>query len=409
MADACKMKTVPIAVLILFMLFVTGCEQKKPKGMPSFMRGTPEVAVVTMKTQSVPLVTELPGRVSAHLMAEIRPQVGGIIKKRLFTEGSDVASGDVLYEIDSAPYQATYASARAALARSEANIVSVKLKAERFRDLIAVNAVSKQEYDDVSATMKQIEADIEAGKAAVEAATINLENTKVKAPISGRVGKSAVTVGALATANQAQPFTTIQQLDPIYIDAMQSSASLLRIRQEMTSGRMKKSAANQAPVRLVLEDGSVYPIKGQMKFSDVTVDASTGSFTVRMTFPNPKGVLLPGMYVRALVQQGVTSGAILVPQQGVSRDSKGSPFVLLVDKDGKALRQMIVVDRTIDDKWLVTSGLQAGDKVIVEGSQRVRPGATVKAVPFGLAGRENGEMAKPGPDSGWKAGRGGSR
>jgi membrane fusion protein, multidrug efflux system len=402
MQNAWKAKAAALMMLLVLILFFNACEQKKPKGPPPFMMGTPEVAVVTMKTQAVPLVTELPGRASAYLVAEIRPQVGGIIKKRLFVEGSDVVAGDILYEIDPAPYQATYASARAALARSEANLVPVKLKAERYKDLVSIKAVSQQEYDDIMATMKQVEADIEAGKAAVETARINLENTKVKAPISGRIGKSTITVGALSTASQALAFTTIQQLDPIFIDAMQSSASLLRIRQELASGRMKKSGSEQVPVKLVLEDGTAYPIKGQLKFSDVTVDSGTGSFVVRMAFPNPKGVLLPGMYVRALVQAGVAEGSILVPQQGVFRNSKGDPYALLVDKENKVHMQMIAVNRAIDDKWLVTSGLEPGDRVIVEGSQRTRPGSPVKVVPFGETGKENLNKTKMGPYPGRK-------
>ncbi|MBA4390926.1 MAG: efflux transporter periplasmic adaptor subunit [Syntrophus sp. (in: bacteria)] len=376
---------------ILFIgLALSGCG--KPKGPPS--GGAPEVAVVVMQYERVPIVTELPGRTSAYLMAEVRPQVNGIIKERLFTEGSDVKAGDVLYQIDPASYQAAYDNAGASLARVEANLLPVRSKAERYKELVAIKAVSQQEYEDVSAALLQVEADIKYWKATVESARINLGYTRITAPISGRIGKSNVTVGALATANQASAFTTIQKLDPVYVDATQSSANLLELKRNMASGKIKGNGPGQAQVKLLLEDGTPYPAEGSLKFSDVTVDPSTGSFILRMVFPNQKNTLLPGMYVRAIVQQGVAEQAILAPQQGVSRDPKGNPFVLIVDAQSKVEQRMIVTDRAVGDKWRVSSGLAPGDQVIVEGIQKARPGASVKVVPFNAGKKESPEAAK---------------
>jgi membrane fusion protein (multidrug efflux system) len=262
------------------------------------------------------------------------------------------------------------------------------LKAERYRELIAVKAISQQDFDNAVAALKQAEADIDYSKAAVESARINLAYTRITAPISGRIGKSNVTVGALATAYQGSPFATIQQLDPIYVDATQSSANLLQLKRNIAAGRIKGSGPDQARVELLLEDGTPYLQEGTLKFSEVTVDPSTGSFVLRMVFPNPKHILLPGMYVRAVVQEGVVDRAILVPQQGVSRDPKGNPVALIVDGSGKVEQRMITVARAMGDRWLVSEGLNPGDRLIVEGSQKIRPGAAVKAVPFD-AGRKD--------------------
>jgi membrane fusion protein (multidrug efflux system) len=375
-----------VTVLITVFLALTACGQSKPGGGPQ--GGTPEVAIVVVQPEKIPIITELPGRTSPYLIAEVRPQVSGIIQKRFFTEGSDVKSGEVLYQIDPATYEAAYSAAKAALARSEANIVSISNRVGRYKELVTINAVSQQDYDDAMATLKQSEADIQANKAATEAARINLAYTRVTAPITGRIGKSNVTVGALVTANQPNPLTVIQQLDPIYVDATQSSTSLLQLKRNMAAGRIKGDGPNQTRVRLLLEDGSPYPLEGTLKFSDVTVDATTGSFILRMVFPNTKNMLLPGMYVRALVQEGVAEEAILAPQQGVSRDPKGNPFALAVDGEGKAELRVLTVDRAIGDKWLVSSGLAAGDKLIVEGMQKVRPGMPVKTVPFDRGSKE---------------------
>jgi membrane fusion protein (multidrug efflux system) len=318
--------------------------------------------------------------------------VSGIIQKRFFTEGSDVNAGEVLYQIDPATYEAAYSVAKAALARAEANAMSIRSRVERYKELIAINAVSQQDYDDAVAALKQAEADIEANKAATETAHINLTYARVTAPISGRIGKSSVTTGALVTANQGAPLAVVQQLDPVYVDVTQSSANLLELKENIASGRVKGTGPDQARVKLLLEDGTPYPVEGILKFSDITVDPSTGSFTVRMVFPNQKQVLLPGMYVRALVQEGVVDRAILAPQEGVSRDPKGNPFALLVDSSDKVEQRGLKIDRAIGNKWLVTEGLKPGDRIIVEGLQRIRPGVSVKVVPFD-AGQKDGPGA----------------
>ncbi len=390
MYGICRAGLVALVGIVIIGLALSGCG--KSGGLPQ--GGPPEVIVVVMQYERVPIITELPGRTSAYLVAEVRPQVNGVIKERLFTEGSDVKAGDVLYQIDPAPYQAAYDNAAASLARVEANLLPVRSKAERYKELVAIKAVSQQEYEDVSAALLQVEADIKYWKAAVESARINLGYTRITAPISGRTGKSNVTVGALATANQGTAFTTIQKLDPVYVDATQSSANLLELKRNLTSGKIKGDGPGQARVKLLLEDGTAYPAEGILKFSDVTIDPSTGSFILRMVFPNPKYILLPGMYVRALVQEGVAEQAILAPQQGVSRDPKGNPVVLIVDAENKVQQRMITTDRAIGDKWLVSSGLKPGDRVIVEGSQKTRPGAPVKAVPFDANRKESPEGGK---------------
>jgi membrane fusion protein (multidrug efflux system) len=359
--------------------------------------GVPEVSVVTMQPERVTIITELPGRTSAYLVAEVRPQVNGIIQKRFFTEGSDVKAGELLYQIDPATYEAAYAGSKAALARAEANVISIRNRVDRYKELVTINAVSQQEYDDVTAALKQAEADIEANKAATETSRINLAYTRVTASITGRTGKSNVTVGALVTANQPTPLTVIQQLDPIYVDATQSSANLLNLKRNLAAGRIKGGSPNQARVKLLLEDGTPFPLEGTLKFSDVTVDPSTGSFVLRVVFPNPKHMLLPGMYARALVQEGVMDNAILAPQQGVSRDPKGNPVAMVVGKESKVELRMITVDRAIGDKWLVSSGLGAGDQLIVEGIQKVRPGVPVKAVPVNTGNKEGQDVSKTGP------------
>jgi membrane fusion protein (multidrug efflux system) len=363
-------------------LVVNGCGKKgAPAG--SAAPPAPEVGVVTIQPQRVVLTTELSGRTAPHLIAEVRPQVGGIIQKRLFSEGSDVKAGDVLYQIDPAMYQAALASARAAQARAEATLGSVRLKAERYRDLVAIKAVSQQDNDDTQAALKQAEADVAAAKAAVETARINLAYTRVTAPISGRIGRSTVTDGALVTASQTAALATIQQLDTMYVDVTQSSADLLKLKQNRASGLLKHDGGNQARVSLVLEDGTAYPVPGSLKFSEVTVDQSTGSIILRAIFPNPKQTLLPGMFVRAILDDGVIEQAILVPQRGVSRNPKGDATVMVVGAEEKVEPRTLKVVRTVGDSWLVHEGLKPGDRVILEGTQKARPGTVVKAVPFG--------------------------
>jgi len=370
---------ITVTAILVGMWILTGCDSTAKA--PS-QAGPPEVAVMEVKPQRIAITTELPGRTSAYLIAEVRPQVGGIIQKRLFAEGSDVKAGAVLYQIDPATYQAASDSAKAALARAEANVTSIRFRAERYKELVEIRAVSRQEYDDATAALKQAEAEIAAGKAAVETARINLAYTRVTAPIAGRIGKSSVTVGALVTAGQGIPLATIQQIDPVYVDVTQSSASLLRLQQSMASGALKRDNANRAKVRLILEDGTPYSLEGTLQFQDVTVDSTTGSVILRIVFPNPKGVLLPGMFVRAVLEEGVNEQALLIPQQGVSRDPKGNPVALIVDAEGKVQQRMLTLDRPIGDKWIVSAGLVPGDRVIVEGVQKVRPGTSVKVVPF---------------------------
>jgi membrane fusion protein (multidrug efflux system) len=378
-----------VGVLVVgLMLTNCGKRAEPPQG------GTPEVATVTVSTQQVVLTTELPGRTSAYRIAEIRPQVSGIIQKRLFTEGADVKAGEVLYQIDPAPFQAALDNTRGALGRAEANLPAVRLRFERYRDLLPDKAVSQQDYDDATAAMKQVEADIQYWKATVESARINLEYTSVTAPISGRIGKSNVTEGALVTAHQPMALATIQQLDPIYVDVPQSTTEMLLLQRRLEEGRLKHDGKNQNKVKLILEDGTMYPLEGTSQFRDVTVDPTTGSVVLRAVFPNPKRVLLPGMFVRAVVKEGVNKQAVLIPQQAISRDPKGNPITLIVDAESKVQQRMITTDRAIGDKWLVSSGVSPGDRVIVEGIQKVRPGASVKIVPFDAGRKESSEAVK---------------
>lgn len=381
MQNKCRAKLIIVAGLLVVGVMVTGCGKKTSAGSPP-PSGPPEVGVIVVQPKSVALTTELPGRTSPHLIAEVRPQVGGIIQKRLFTEGSDVKAGQVLYQIDPATYQAAFASAKAAEARAEANLVPARLKEGRFHDLVKIKAVSQQDYDDASAALKQAEADLASSKAAVETARINLAYTKVTAPISGRIGRSTVTNGALVTASQPAALATIQQLDSMYVDVTQSSAELLKLKQNLAKGLLKNNGASQARVKLVLEDGSAYPLTGTLKFSEVTVDQSTGSITLRAIFPNPKQTLLPGMFVRAILEEGVNDNAILVPQRGVTRNPQGEAMVMAIGAGEKVESRPIKVVRTVGDNWLVSDGLKAGDRVILEGLQKAKPGTPVKAVPF---------------------------
>lgn len=389
-----KVKVVAALAVLLGGMALAGCDKKNAGGGPPAF-GPPEVGVVEIAPQRVALTTELPGRTSAYLVAEVRPQVGGIIKKRLFTEGGNVKAGAVLYQIDPATYRAAYTSAKAALTRAEANLSPAQLKKDRFQDLISVNAVSKQDYDEVDAAFKQAEADVETAKAALETARINLAYTRVTAPISGRIGRSSVTTGALVTANQDDALATIQQLDPVYVDVTQSTSELLRLKRNIASGLMQTDGKQEAEVHLLLEDGSSYPVAGTLKFSDVTVDQSTGSVTLRTLFPNPDQLLLPGMFVRAVIEEGVNEQAILVPQRGVTRNPSGEAMVMLVGAEDKVEPRVIKVSRTVGDSWLVSEGLQAGDRVIVEGIQKARPGTPVKAVPFGSGGENATASSQP--------------
>ncbi|MBI5141364.1 MAG: efflux RND transporter periplasmic adaptor subunit [Nitrospirae bacterium] len=369
-------------IVIAGCLMIAGCGKKAGGNMPPQV-GAPEVGVVVVQPQRVALSTELSGRTVPQQIAEVRPQVGGIIQKRVFTEGTDVEAGQVLYQIDPAMYQAAFESAKAAMARAEANRDAARLKEQRKSELVQTNMVSRQDYDDAHAALKQAEADVALTGAAVEIARINLAYTDVKAPISGRIGRSAMSEGALVTAGQPAALATIQQIDPMYVDVTQSTADMLKLRRNLADGVLKKGGSAQAAVKLLLEDGSAYPLAGTLRFSEVTVDQDTGSVTLRAVFPNPDKSLLPGMFVRAILEDGVNENAILVPQRGVTRNPKGDAMVMVVGGEEKVEPRVIRVVRTVGENWLVSDGLKAGDRIILEGIQRARPGTPVKAVPFG--------------------------
>ena len=360
---------------------------------------TPEVGVVTVQPSAVPVVTELPGRTNAFLVAQVRARVDGIVQRREFTEGSEVKAGQRLYKIDPAPYQAALDSAKATLAKAQANLATTTAQANRYKVLVAANAVSKQDYDNAVAAQGQAAADVAAGKASVETAQINLGYTDVVAPISGRTGVSQVTPGAYVQASQATLMDTIQQLDPVYVDLTQSSLDGLKLRREVQEGRLKTNGPGAAKVTLILEDGRPYPIKGKLQFSDVTVDQSTGSVTIRAIFPNPNRVLLPGMFVRARIEEGVNEHAMLVPQIGVTHDQKGAAIALVVGPDDKVVPHTLVTAGMQGPNWIVDGGLKPGDRVIVQGTEKVHPGMQVKAVPAQLPAAAGGASAAPGASS----------
>jgi len=340
---------------------LSGCSKKEDAAAAA--PPPPQVGVVTIQTQPYTLVSDLPGRTTAYRVAEVRPQVNGIILKRLFTEGTDVKAGQQLYQIDPAVYEANLNSAKATYDATSS-------LAGRYKQLINEQAVSRQEYDTAVGNARE-------AQAAVQTAEINLRYTKVYAPISGRVGRSLVTEGALVSNGQADAMATIQQLDPIYVDVIQSSAEMLRLRRELESGKLQKAGDNAAKVKLTLEDNSQYPVEGKLEFSEVSVDQTTGSVTLRAVFPNPNHTLLPGMFVHARLQSGVNEQAILVPQQGVTRDLKGTPTALIVNQDNKVEQRTLVASRTSGTDWVVDKGLSPGDRVITEGLQYVKPGAQV--------------------------------
>ncbi len=386
---------------LMFALTLAGCE-----GTTAPKREAPKVNYISAQPQSVTLTTELPGRTAAFMLSEVRPQVNGIIQQRLFEEGADVAAGQVLYQIDPAVYQAAFNNAQATLAKAEANAAAARLLAQRYGTIVKLNAVSKQENDNAVAASGQAIADVAAAQAALESARINLEYTKVKAPVGGRIGRSTVTPGALVTQNQQMPLATVQQLDPMYVDVTQSSSDLLKLKRALAEGQIK-GGVDAAKVKLKLEDGSFYArknpledgspdwIEGELLFSDVTVEQSTGVVTVRAKFPNTKGILLPGMYVRAVLEEGVRDNTILLPQQYASRDSRGRLIVnVLVQTNpskNATIQQAldsgmyrieprpITVDRSVGNNWLVTGGIMPGDKVQIDGYQMTRPGMLVHA------------------------------
>ena len=379
------MKKVHILYIVLIITscgaFLTACKRSQS----AVQAPAPEVATLVVTAQPVVLTTELPGRTAAYRVAEVRPQVNGLVQSRLFEEGSEVKAGDVLYQIDSAQFQAAFDSAVAALGRAEANLPAVRARAGRFEELVADKAVSQQNFDDAAAARLQAEADVAYYKAMVENARVNLGYTKVSSPISGRIGRSSVTAGAIVTAYQPVALATIQQLDPIYVDVPQSTNELLRLEQRMAQNLLRDAGETAAKVQLFLSDGSKYPLEGTLQFRDLQVDPSTATVTLRAVFANPDGLLLPHMFVRAVVTEGVSDRAILVPQQAVTRNTKGEPVALVVNAEKKAELRQLVLDRAIGNQWLVASGIAAGDHLVVEGLQKVRPGMAVREVPFGAA------------------------
>jgi membrane fusion protein (multidrug efflux system) len=368
-----------LPVLLAALAVACGGKQEAPPQMPP-----PQVTVVTLKTESVTLNRELPGRTTPVLEAEVRPQVNGIVERRLFTEGGIVKAGQSLYVLDDAVYRAEYENARASLAKAQASAQAAKLSAQRALELRKIDAVSEQEKDDAVAAQRSAEADIAAARAMVQRNQVNLRYARIASPITGRVGMSTVTPGALVTANQDAPLATVQQLDPIYVDVNQSSSEWLRLRREIASGQVAAGDAG-TPVSIVLEDGSQYNHPGKLQASDVTVDEGTGSFALRILVPNPEYVLRPGMYVTAVLAEAKDADAILAPQQGITRDPKGNASALVIGADGKVALREVKVTRTIGDKWLVEEGLVAGDRVIVEGLQKVQPGMPATAVEMGSA------------------------
>jgi len=385
-----------MAILWLLLTLQVGCGPKQggppgaggpgaPGGPGGFGGPPPEVSVVTVAAEALTLTTELPGRIDAVRVAEVRARVAGILLKRLFEEGADVKANEVLLEIDPAPLQAALSSAKAALAKAEANLKQAQAKAGRYQALVQYNAVSKQDYDDAVAAAAQAEAEVLAGKAGVETASLNLGYATVRAPITGRIGKAKVTEGALVGQNEATPLATIQQLDPIYFDFTQSTTEVLRLRRALESGKLKGLAPGEAKVSLLLEDGATYPHPARLLFSDITVDPTTGMITLRALAPNPEHLLLPGMFARGRLEQAVDRAALTVPQRAVMRGPDGSATVLVVNAENKVESRVIRAETTRGDQWIVSGGLQPGERVIVEGLQKARPGAVVTPVPFKTA------------------------
>ncbi|CAM3754313.1 MULTISPECIES: efflux RND transporter periplasmic adaptor subunit [Pseudoalteromonas] len=358
---------------------LSGCDQS-PQVSQQAKQAIP-VGVITLKSQPLTLTKELPGRVTASQVAEIRPQVNGIIQSRLFTQGAEVKKGQALYQIDPSTFEAQVATSKAAITKAQASIANAKAKSERYDELLKIKAVSQQDFDEADASYKGAQADLLTAQAQLKTAQINLEYSKVKSPISGQIGKSNVTAGALVSANQATALATVTQLDPIYVDLTQSSSELTRLKKAIANGELNKDLAIHSAVELKMEDGSVYQHKGTLQFSEVTVDPSTGSVTLRAEFPNPEKLLLPGMYVRAVIVEGVKANAILAPQRGISRNTKGEPTAMVVSKDNTVEPRVLKTDRTVGANWLITDGLNDGDKLIVEGLQKIAPGAPVNAVP----------------------------
>jgi membrane fusion protein (multidrug efflux system) len=368
-----KRYTPYLSVPLLLSLLLAGCDQAET---PKQMGGGPvAVTAITLKARPVTLTRQLPGRTHAYVIAEVRPQVTGIVKERLFTEGSLVTAGQALYQLDDATYRAEWNSAKAALARAKAAADVALLNANRARELIESNTISRQDFDNAVATQRESEAEVNVAEARLASTEVKLGYARITSPIDGRIGKSTVTRGALVTADQAEPLTTVQQLDPIYVDLTRSASELLQLRRSLSSGEVK--SVEHIPVAIFLDDGSRYEYEGELTFTDVAVDPSTGSYSLRVVVPNPDHLLMPGMYVRALLSNAILQRGLLVPQQGVLRDAKGNASVMVVNGDDQVELREIQVSRTIGDQWLVDAGLEEGERVIVAGLQKVRPGVTV--------------------------------
>lgn len=374
------MNTLKISSYLIFVLICAGCGA--PKQNTSMQMPAPEVGVMTVSAQTMPITTELPGRIDAERVADVRARATGILLKRLFVEGSEVNEGDQLFQIDPAPLQAAYDSAKATLAKAQATLADAQAKTDRYKALMAINAVSKQDYDDALAAALQSKADVEAAKAAMETAALNLGYASVTAPISGKIGEAKVTEGALVSQTDATELAVVQQMDPIYFDFTESSTDVLKLRRSFDSGLLQKVAPDEAKVTLLLEDGTTYKESGKLLFSDITVDPSTGMITLRAEFPNPDHILLPGMFARVQLEQAVDQDAISVPQRAVALSGNGSATVMVVTADNNVEARVIKLGQAIEDKWIVTDGLKAGETVIIEGLQKIKPGMTVKTVPF---------------------------
>ncbi len=394
--------------VVLALLIAVGCNSDPaPAASQGAAPPPPEVSVETIAPRVVTLVKELPGRTSAFRVAEVRARVNGIVLKRHFEEGADVKVGQLLFQIDPAPYQAALDAANAQVSRAEATLASAKLLEERYAELVKSNAISRQEYDDAVARTKTTQADVAAMRAAAKSARINLDYTRVTSPIAGRIGRAEVTEGAYVQAGSATLLATVQQLDKLYVDMTWSSAEVMRMRRAIADGKLQ-AVNGEAKTTVVLEDGRVYGEEGRLQFADVSVDSTTGSIMLRAIVPNPKGELFPGMFVRARIEEGSTSEAILVQQRAVERDQSGKPVAMVV-KDGKVERRQIVTDRAIESSWLVTSGLAAGEQVIIEGLQKVRPGAPVRTVPFKPAAVAAGPASSGSAESGSGSGSGSAK
>lgn len=361
---------------LALLIALAACGGKQQQQPPA---GPPQVSVVMVQPQSVTLTTELPGRTTAYETSEVRPQVNGLVTARLFTEGDQVSKGQALYKVDAQPYLTAVAQARASLGRAQAGIASSAALQRRYGELVKINAIARQDYENATTSAAQARSDVAAQQAALRSAQIDLARTTIRAPISGRIGRSVVTTGALVTSSQTAPLATIQRLDPIYVDVPQSSSDLLRLRQQIATGQVSRGG-QATRVRLRLEDNTVYPIEGTLQFADVSVDPATGTQTIRAMFPNPRALLLPGMYVRAELVEGTQASALVVPQRAVSRDEKGQATVLVVGSDNKLQTRTLTAPRTVGENWLVTGGLRAGERVVVEGAMMLRPGTPVKAV-----------------------------